>query len=228
MWFKRLPLASIKQPCGAAWDAMVGTDRARHCGECDRTIYNLSAMKTSEAERLLAGCAGERLCVTFARGPDGGIITADRPARFGRGGLGLASTAAAALTVSVAVTVAAGQQAQAPKGGLRGTIRAYQTDDLVGEATITAVDQKTGDAFRTKSHEDGTYQLPLSKGRYDVTISYPHSWTCVVDGVDIGGRMVTADANLDFQLNVGEVVITHPDPAPGCNNKKLNRLVHKK
>jgi hypothetical protein len=34
MWFKRLPLVSIKQPCGAAWDAMVGTDRARHCGEC--------------------------------------------------------------------------------------------------------------------------------------------------------------------------------------------------
>ena len=34
----------VASPCNASWDAMKGDDRVRFCGECQKNVYNLSAM----------------------------------------------------------------------------------------------------------------------------------------------------------------------------------------
>jgi len=66
----------IAAPCPADWDQMIGSDRARFCGQCSLNVYNLSGMTRSDAESLIAGTEG-RLCVRFYRRFDGSIITKD-------------------------------------------------------------------------------------------------------------------------------------------------------
>ncbi len=66
----------VAAPCTAAWTAMTGDDRARMCGECNRHVYNLSAMTREQATALIAEREG-RLCVRFFQRADGTILTAD-------------------------------------------------------------------------------------------------------------------------------------------------------
>ena len=75
----RLPILEnirVASPCTASWDAMIGDDRVRHCGECKKNVYNLSNMTRPEAEMLIAGRNGE-LCVRYYQRTDGTIITSD-------------------------------------------------------------------------------------------------------------------------------------------------------
>ena len=68
----------VAAPCNADWDAMIGNDRSRFCGQCNLNVYNLSSMTRSEAESLIARSEG-RLCVRFYRRADGSILTENCP-----------------------------------------------------------------------------------------------------------------------------------------------------
>lgn len=68
----------IARPCPADWASMAGTDRARHCGLCRRTVYDLSAMTRAEATAFLLGAEG-RTCVRLYRRADGTVLTRDCP-----------------------------------------------------------------------------------------------------------------------------------------------------
>lgn len=68
----------VAAPCNASWDAMVGNDRARFCGQCNLHVYNLSSMSRSEAESFVARSEG-RTCVRFFRRADGSILTENCP-----------------------------------------------------------------------------------------------------------------------------------------------------
>lgn len=97
----------IASPCRAAWENMDGDERVRFCRECSRNVYNLSAMTTHEARRVVAEREG-RLCVRFFRRRDGTVLTSDCPVgakrsvlRAGAGTvLALAGIAAGVTTVS--------------------------------------------------------------------------------------------------------------------------------
>ena len=69
---------SVASPCPTSWDAMVGNDQVRHCGQCRLNVYNLSAMTRPEAEALFLKKEG-RLCVRFYQRADGTMITQDCP-----------------------------------------------------------------------------------------------------------------------------------------------------
>jgi hypothetical protein len=68
----------IATPCSADWDEMSGNDKVRFCGQCEKNVYNLSAMTRSEAEALVAKKDG-RLCVRLYQRHDGTVITSDCP-----------------------------------------------------------------------------------------------------------------------------------------------------
>jgi hypothetical protein len=75
----RLPVLDnirVAAPCSARWDAMIGDDRARACGDCKKTVYNLSAMTRDEAETLIRDKEG-RLCVRYFQRADGTIMLKD-------------------------------------------------------------------------------------------------------------------------------------------------------
>jgi hypothetical protein len=68
----------ISSRCHARWDAMTGDERARHCGLCERTVYNLSMLTANEAAKLIVAHEGKP-CIRMFRRRDGTIITRDCP-----------------------------------------------------------------------------------------------------------------------------------------------------
>lgn len=71
-----LPNIKVATPCRADWNQMVGDDRVRHCGSCDKDVFNLSAMTRDEAEALIVAKAGD-LCARYYQRHDGTIILKD-------------------------------------------------------------------------------------------------------------------------------------------------------
>jgi hypothetical protein len=76
----RSPLDNIKiaSPCTADWKFMLGNDLVRYCGQCDKNVYNLSAMTREQAEALIRRMEG-RLCVRYYMRSDGTVLNADCP-----------------------------------------------------------------------------------------------------------------------------------------------------
>lgn len=74
------PLDNIKvaSPCSADWNQMIGSNRQRHCGDCNLNVYNLSGMSRNDAMNLLLNAEG-RVCVRYFRRPDGTVLTKDCP-----------------------------------------------------------------------------------------------------------------------------------------------------
>jgi hypothetical protein len=75
----KLPvLANIRvaSPCTADWAKMTGDERTRHCGDCNKNVYNLSQMTRDEAEALILAKEG-RLCVRYFQRKDGTILLKD-------------------------------------------------------------------------------------------------------------------------------------------------------
>jgi len=79
------PLNNLKvaSPCSQDWNAMIGNDRTRYCGECKLNVFNLSGMSKVEAENLITNAEG-RLCVRFYKRADGSVITQDCPVGWAR------------------------------------------------------------------------------------------------------------------------------------------------
>lgn len=67
----------IKSPCTASWAQMKGDERERHCDDCNKSVFNLSAMPEADAAALLANNTDGGLCVRFYRRPDGTVMTSD-------------------------------------------------------------------------------------------------------------------------------------------------------
>lgn len=73
----RLSQLTIASPCPEDWSAMSGDDRVRHCGRCDRAVYDLSTLRRDEADALLEAHGEAPLCVRYYERQDGMIMTAD-------------------------------------------------------------------------------------------------------------------------------------------------------
>ena len=73
-----LDVIGVASPCDAAWEDMRGDEQVRFCGQCEKNVYNLSAMSREAAEQLVAQREG-RMCIRFFRRQDGTLLTADCP-----------------------------------------------------------------------------------------------------------------------------------------------------
>ncbi|NHZ95202.1 hypothetical protein [Massilia sp. CCM 8734] len=104
---------TVASPCTASWDAMQGGERVRHCGGCNKQVFNLSAMPEAEAATLVAGQAAGGLCVRFYRRADGTVMTSDcgapsaRPGPAWRALPGLATAAVLAMSLAACAPRAA-------------------------------------------------------------------------------------------------------------------------
>ena len=78
---------TIPTPCTMDWGLMPGDDRVRFCGQCQKSVYNLSAMTSQQADDLLRTQGGD-LCGRLYQRPDGSVVTSDcsqpapRPRRY--------------------------------------------------------------------------------------------------------------------------------------------------
>jgi hypothetical protein len=85
----------IASPCSADWNAMVGDNRKRFCGDCKLNVYNLSDMSNVDAENFLLASEG-RVCVRFFRRADGTVLTQDCPVGWAKVKRKISRTATAA------------------------------------------------------------------------------------------------------------------------------------
>lgn len=83
----------IASPCSADWDQMVGDDKVRYCGKCEKNVFNLSAMTREEAEVTVLAKEGD-LCVRLYQRHDGTVLTQDCPVGVRRKRLRLAGVLA--------------------------------------------------------------------------------------------------------------------------------------
>src|SRR5688500_5133615 len=114
----------IASPCSASWDAMVGDDTVRFCGECKLNVYNLSNMTAARAALLVDGAEG-RVCVRLYRRKDGTVMTRDCPVGA-RAALGrMVKSAGAALALVVGLVTGASTRGAAAQDGESGA-RALQ------------------------------------------------------------------------------------------------------
>jgi hypothetical protein len=57
--------------CDMRWENMVGDARVRHCGACDREVYDLTAMSADEVEAFVEARQHDLPCVRLHARPDG-------------------------------------------------------------------------------------------------------------------------------------------------------------
>jgi hypothetical protein len=99
----------IKRPCAMKWTEMVGDERIRFCGQCNKNVHNLSDMTDREVNTLLESDIG-RLCVTARQKPDGSIATDNCPVALRPARNRIRSYAVSALVTLYSVTSSASGQ----------------------------------------------------------------------------------------------------------------------
>lgn len=109
----KLPNLRLGFACKQRWEDMIGDDRIRACGGCDRPVFNLSEMTSEDAERVLA-TRGLTPCVRFYRRPDGTVMTTDCPTGERREGRRLAVVASSLAAGSVLAAAPSARAEPAP------------------------------------------------------------------------------------------------------------------
>ena len=166
----------IPSPCTASWDKMTGSETVRHCGDCNKSVFNLSAMPEAQAAALIAENAGGELCVRFYRRADGTVMTSDcgtsARAATRRTLRKLPGLAGSAL---LAVSLAACGAADAVSAGPDGTPVKTQADVAPPEATAglafipvmgePAVPPPSPETESSTAQVESTDTLPIIMGK---------------------------------------------------------------
>lgn len=172
----------IPKPCSADWERMAGTDQIRFCEECNKHVYILSGMTRGEAEALVASAPKARLCARLTRDATGVTVTADdqpgvqliwrRASPIANAlvsaMLAMATpgmTKAAAEMGSRAASIASitdRPDARTDSQGAAGTLSGRVVDPsgaVIPGATLTLLNEDTGDTQTTASSDDGTFRF---------------------------------------------------------------------
>jgi len=99
---RQLTDGPLDKPCSEPWTSMQGDERVRHCGACERDVYDLSAMTELEAEVRLLNASDVTPCIRYARDLDGHVVHRAAPRRYAPQH---ATAAAAALSVTLAASM---------------------------------------------------------------------------------------------------------------------------
>jgi Carboxypeptidase regulatory-like domain len=184
-----LDAISIPKPCPSEWDSMTGNRRKRFCQECNKQVYNLSAMTRDEAEALVARFEG-RLCARLERDADGVILDDDLCAAPQLISRRASPVAAAFVTVLVglsgnvlaitsnpsapaAIHARSERDDPAPQGGTA-TLSGVLTDSAgatVAKAKVTLLSEPTGEQRTTFSDAGGEFNFAaLAEGVYTLKV----------------------------------------------------------
>ena len=78
-----LGVVSVASPCTQSWESMLGNERVRHCGQCDKNVYTLDTLTPEEVRQLVVRTEG-KICWRFFVRKDGTVLTRDCPSGIRR------------------------------------------------------------------------------------------------------------------------------------------------
>lgn len=227
---------SIPTPCPADWQTMTGDRRRRFCEECNKYVYDLSAMSRDEAEALVARFEG-RLCARFERDADGVIITDDLHAApqlisrrvspvaaalvtaiIGLSGNVMAMTTHASAPVAIHAQSGKDDRAPQPQGGtasLAGTIKDPQ-EAIIPGAKLTLINEATGEpCSAATTGEDGSFSFTsLAEGSYTLSVVAIGFTPVQLTSLKVGaGESARADVVLQAGKSLmGGSIVAPPHP----------------
>ncbi|HMG34613.1 MAG TPA: carboxypeptidase regulatory-like domain-containing protein [Blastocatellia bacterium] len=210
---------SIPKPCPADWAEMIGDDRSRYCQQCDKKVYNLSAMTVDQVHAVLEA-KGARLCGRIERGPDGKVIVKSplppvsiskrRPAAIASAvvsaliGLGSNTICYGTGTqpirpsyVSRVVSPDEQQQSGELASKLVGRVHT-ESGVSVGKAKVTAVNETSGEERTVTTDSEGFYEIPVAgSGSYTILVESSDFGNSETEGITVGKA---ESRSVDFAL----------------------------
>jgi hypothetical protein len=144
------------KPCSERWEEMRREGCNRFCGQCEKTIHNLSEMTLEEAEVLLR--SSQDACVQATLNPGGEIVL-----KHGRSKNGRRMIVAAGASMSLLAAACQTTTAPPPKGVISGKV---ETGTWVKSVSAKG---ENGRVFHAKVEQDGSYAFkPLPLGNYSL------------------------------------------------------------
>lgn len=213
-----LDRVSIAAPCPVDWESMPGTDRVRHCSQCNKNVYNLSAMTRRQAEALLRETEGN-LCARLYRRADGTILTENCPAGLRTIGRRISRVAGAAMSAMMAFTSTAAAQIPLVQISPHEREATFAISGVVADMTGAVipgaqieVDQEGSDkTFTTQSNNTGAFRLDsLARGSYRIKVSRQGFNTFERQVLLLVAREYRLQATLQVGSSGGVIVIVDP------------------
>jgi len=116
-------VVNIPDPCRRRWAGLSGNDRVRFCGDCGKSVYNLSAMTAPQAAAFVA--SNPVACVAYNPDDDGNVATleyAPRASQSRRRWWWLGAGVVASLACAVAQVVFGAKPALRPAPMMMGAM----------------------------------------------------------------------------------------------------------
>lgn len=218
----------VASPCNVGWDSMVGDNRARHCGSCDRHVYNIVGLTRSEIESLVENTEG-RLCVRMYQRQDATVLTEDCPVGLRLIRKRVATLAGAALSALLGlVSVGHGQK---PPDISSSNVTITKVDSEKGEisgvvvdpngAVIPGVQVELRDKKRkvrtVEANSDGVFTIGrIQPGKpYHLIVKFSGFKKTRVENLEvIAGQRITLDVLLEPAGREVVVGLFHAEPEP--------------
>lgn len=173
----------VPAPCPKSWDEMIGDDKTRFCENCEKDIYNISAMTRREARKLLFQ-SNEKVCIRLEKDTDGRVRTLKkqlhkitRQAPIAAGVLSASLTFSAlthaqgdAVIGTNSATIFNKQKDKTSNASISGTV-SDQSGAVVPNAQITLRDTKSSAIRNTSSTDKGFYEFKnVEKSVYEIEV----------------------------------------------------------
>jgi hypothetical protein len=219
-----LDQVQIARSCSNDWESLTGNDRVRFCGECNKNVYNFTAMTRSEAENLIRETAGN-ICARIIRDVEGFVVTAKSP--IGLNLIPLRASKIASAVVATALSVSSVSAKPQPHNGvnivqqadqesknkaevaadqkensatLKGTVFDTAKAVIVG-AEVKVINKNTSIEYYSKTGEDGTFVFPeIPLGSYIIEVTSIGFKKYVLEGYNLRANK---KVQLDMALQVG-------------------------
>jgi hypothetical protein len=154
----------IASPCSADWEQMEGDDRVRFCGECQKNVFNLSAMTRRDAEALLLEKNGN-LCARLYRRNNGTVLTEDCSVGLRLKAVHLRRRIGWAIAGAFSLAAAWGQDKPSVLSGV--------VDDTsiepAANVQVTALNVGSGKKVTVLTYKDGQFRFEsLEPGKYNI------------------------------------------------------------
>jgi hypothetical protein len=200
----------IATPCRADWDDMVGDERVRFCGKCQKNVYNLSEMTRAEAEALVREKQG-RMCARLYRRRDGTVLTADCPVGVRNQRLRTrvwAALSSATASMALVLGLVSGRSARADlavggdanKG--KGTVSEVKGRMRIIRHTMGQIPPQSTEPLPEKA-KPPAHQVKMGEVRMTGDIQVP------MGDIEVGKVSVVRQGNIDTSSNALTTVITN-------------------